>query len=148
MLVKPVIAVGVIVFVNAIIWTVPAAFADTTMMPGDGPFFGLAVIVAPGLVKSASGVPPAVVTVTPTGAPQAAGPPFPLPGTAAARAATQAAFAPPKAGWAQGGFPGPFTAIAQSVAFTPVNTAPAGLVPGFPTKNLPGPPKRRASSFE
>src|SRR5215475_6308102 len=115
MLVRPVIAVGVIGFVNALIPIVPAAFTEITWMPGDGPFLGLAAIVVPGLVASAIGVPPGVVTVNPTGAPQPAAPPGSEAGAAFPRAATQAALAPPNAGCLQGGFPGPFTATAQIV---------------------------------
>src|SRR5262245_28132906 len=105
--------------------------ADTNMRPGSGPFLGLATIVVPGIVASAIGVPPGVMTVYPTVAPHAA-PVAVGSGTAWTRAAKQAALGPPKAGCAQGGFPGPGTATAQTVAFTPVKRAPLGFVPGFP----------------
>src|SRR5262245_33920403 len=120
MLVRPVIAVGAIA-VNADMSTLPAAFADTTMIPGSGPFFGFAVIVAPGTVMSALGRPPGVVTVAPTGAPQTAAVAAGF-GAAWIMIATQAGFAPvaPKAGWWQGGTPAAPPARAHTVAFAPV----------------------------
>src|SRR5262245_7810662 len=103
MLVRPVIAVGAIA-VNADMRTLPAAFADTTWIPGSGPFLGFAIIVVPGDVISALGRPPGVVTVAPTGAPQTAAVAAGF-GAAWIRIATQAGLAPPKAGCTQGGTP-------------------------------------------
>src|SRR5262245_20860457 len=117
MLVRPVIAVGAIA-VNADMSTLPAAFADTSMIPGSGPFLGLAVIVKPGTVASALGRPPGVVTVAPTGAPQTAAVAVAF-GTIWSRIATQAGFVPPKIGCAQGRRSAAAPALSHTVAFTP-----------------------------